>query len=175
MMNDLLTMQIDLHQLKENVDAIKEKSQRKIIVVVKSNAYRMGDIEVASFLEKHGVQYFGVVDMDEAVRLCEAGIKANILIFNSTQVEEFPLLEQYPNLIPSMNTIEDCRLLATHHFMPIKIHMQVDTGMSRIGFQTPQELVEGLWYIQNKSHITIEGIYSHITMPESLEKQEQRF
>lgn len=174
-MTELLYMEVNLRQLKENIKNIKSTSNKDVIVVIKSNAYCLGDIEIAKYLEDSGIRFFAVVDLDEALKLCKSGIKSNIIILNSLRTNDFKYLEDYPNLIVSINNISDCMNLVNNYKLPINVHMQVETGMSRAGFKTVEDLKQALDILNEYKIFNIQGIYTHITQFSSLNKQEEKF
>lgn len=127
---------IDLQALRHNVKQIQAKSpQSKILAVVKANAYGHGANEVSKNLEPY-VAAFGVMFLDEALKLYHAGIKKPIIILSGYLDRK------------ELNTIDKCNfesvihnkeqisiLESTHVSRRIKVWLKIDTGMHRLGFQ----------------------------------------
>jgi alanine racemase len=66
-----------------------------VMSVVKADAYGHGSIEVSKALEQAGCTYFGVACLEEAIELRNAGIKANILIFGRTDIDNIKYIHEY--------------------------------------------------------------------------------
>ena len=84
---------IEKQDLKHNIKQIKEYAKKinnklKIIAIVKSNGYGLGLEEYANFLIDNGIDYLAVASTEEAIKLREAGIKADILMMSSTAIEQ---------------------------------------------------------------------------------------
>lgn len=175
-MSDLLYMEIDLRKIKSNLETIKKYSKKEVIPVIKSKAYAMGDIEVAKYLEEIGIKYAAVVDFIEALRLLENNIKFNILILNSLQKDDFKYLNQYANVIISINSLEDIVNLNNFNLNnKVRVHIQIDSGMNRLGIRSDEEYYQVLELIKQNKNLILEGIYTHFTGPENRENQEAVF
>jgi alanine racemase len=169
-------MEIDLRKIKANIEKIKQSTNKDIIVVVKSNAYSLNDIEVTKYLEEIKIKYVAVVDTVEAMRLLQNGIKMNILILNSIDSSWYPSLALYPNLIVSINSIEEAISFSNYNFSSlVKVHIQIDTGMNRLGFKEKAEYLKALALLKTNPNIMIEGIYTHFTDSNNYENQENIF
>lgn len=175
-MNDLLYMEINLKAIKANIQSIVAQTQKNIIPVIKSNAYGLGDIEIMSLIDELNLDYAAVVDMSEAKRLLDYNPNFRILILNSLQKEDIPYLIKYPSLTITINEIKDIRLLNEVSLQrKIKVHLQIDTGMNRLGLKDESEYLKTLELIKSNPNIEIEGIYTHFTGPENRINQEQKF
>lgn len=175
-MNDLLYMEINLKAIKANIQSIVAQTKKNIIPVIKSNAYGLGDIEIMSLIDELNLDYAAVVDMSEAKRLLDYNPNFRILILNSLQKEDIPYLIKYPSLTITINEIKDIRLLNEVSLQrKIKVHLQIDTGMNRLGLKDESEYLKTLELIKSNPNIEIEGIYTHFTGPENRINQEQKF
>lgn len=175
-MYNTLYMEINLQTIKDNIQSIVAQTQKNIIPVIKSNAYGLGDIEIMNIIDELGLDYAAVVDMGEAKRLLDYNPNFRILILNSLQKEEFLYLNQYPFITISINEIKDIELLNEFSLKrKIKVHLQIDTGMNRLGFKDESEYLQTLELIKSNPNIEIEGIYTHFTGPENRLNQEQKF
>ena len=124
---------IDINKLEHNLDLIK----CPICCVVKANAYGHGAVPVSKVCAKKGVQFFAVSNIEEALQLRRGGIVSSILILGYTPVDCVELLEQY-DLQQTVYNYEYACLLNDRCIssgIRIKVHLKVDTGMGRIGFQ----------------------------------------
>lgn len=138
--------EIDLSRLEHNYRALRGMLPRgcRFVGVVKANAYGHGAIPVAKKLEQLGAEYLAVACLDEAVELREAGISTPILILGSTPDRFAPELIRY-DLTQSVQDAAAAAALseaAQKADKPVKIHIKVDTGMSRLGFLCNEERAE---------------------------------
>ena len=112
--------------------------------LVKADAYGHGAVPVAKELEKLGADYLGVACIDEAIEVREAGVKTPILILGCTPVECAGDLMKY-NVTQACYDLDFAKALsrcAVEAGGEITVHIQCDTGMTRLGFQCNEENIE---------------------------------
>ena len=144
-------LEIDAKQIKENVKALYRFSGKKIIAVVKADAYGVGVEYIAPILNDiEEVDSFAVACAQEGVQLRELGIKKEILILGGVLEEEINLIEDY-ELTPVVSDYEHLRVIGDRN---INFHVKYDTGMGRLGFL--KEIIE-----DNR----ITGVMSHLSSP----------
>ena len=166
-------IEINLANIEHNYSNVlknKINQDTKVIAVVKSNAYGHGLIPISKTLEKLNVDYLGVFNVKEGLRLRTSGIKSKILIFGTVKDYEFDKLVEY-NLTPIISTYEELRILDKCALRDsLKIHIKVDTGMGRLGFlpDEVEEIIKNL-YFHNKN-VLIEGICTHFSDASSPDK-----
>lgn len=177
-------IEIDKGAIRHNFDVFRGliTKEVKILGVVKSNAYGHNLIEFAKELERLKVDFLGVDSAVEALALRREGIKAPILVLGFTLPEMFTLLAEkdISVAVSSFETLAELKKLKTK----IKIHIKVDTGMSRHGFvETEIKKVLGeIKKINNrprhqndtlsstdegdrsKPMVTVEGLFTHFAM-----------
>ena len=163
---------INRQNLKENIEYIRNKiGNRKIIAMVKANAYGTGDTLVAQELQNMGVDAFGVANIEEAKRIRQAGIKGMILVTCVVYTDE--LKEAIANDISmSISDIEELKYIdeeAKRQSKVAKLHIKVDTGMTRLGF-TPENVLAAIKEIKKYENIELEGIYTHLSCADSDEE-----
>ena len=163
---------INRQNLKENIEYIRNKiGNRKIIAMVKANAYGTGDTLVAQELQNIGVDAFGVANIEEAKRIRQAGIKGMILVTCVVYTDE--LKEAIANDISmSISDIEELKYIdeeAARQSKVAKLHIKVDTGMTRLGF-TPENVLAAIKEIEKYENIELEGIYTHLSCADSDEE-----
>ena len=110
--------------------------------VIKSNAYGHGLVEIAKFFEKQKIYYLCVARISEALKLREFKIKAPILVLGYTPAEYFQEIVTH-NLAVTVQSLDVAKMLATEGRRKnkiVKIHVKVETGMHRIGIESPQIL-----------------------------------
>lgn len=167
---------VDLKQILANINQIKEQSHKDIIVVAKSDSYNHGAIAVTQYLWENGIKYFAVVETKEAKELINASFLGNILIINSVYEKELGFINDNENIIVTINSIDDAMMLVKHQFKRIvKVHFQIETGMNRIGLKTVEDAKKVIEILKENKNIAINGIYTHYTSLNNLQKQEEEF
>lgn len=145
-----------------------EKSRLKpgveLFQVVKADGYGHGLVQVAKVAEKAGATGFCVAILDEALTLREAGFNLPILVLGITEPQYADLMASYhiSAAVGSIDWLEEAsRYLAEDHCLAI--HLALDTGMGRIGFQHPEELQRAVQYLDQKPQFNFEGIFTHFS------------
>lgn len=159
---------VNKSDLKYNIDKIKEeakKTETKVIAVIKGNGYGLDLITYAKFLIDQGIEILAVADVEDVVKLREAGIKEDILMLSSTCVEEDVKLLIENNVILTIGSKQAMQLaddLARKFNITIRAHLKIDTGFGRYGYLYTDinSLIEDL---KNITNIKIEGTYSHFS------------
>lgn len=160
------SIEVNLGAIQDNYKAIKEKlAGKKVMAVVKANAYGHGMHEVAAALEDIGVDCLATADLTEALELRAAGIKSKLLCWLVLPDDDFGLaLEQNIEIGVSNFEVLD----AVPHDLPI--HIKVDTGLGRNGFTKQQW--EQAFEIAAKKNVV--GIFSHLANTNYQEDLKQR-
>lgn len=167
------TLFINLRNLANNIKQIKSLNLAKnkiIIAIIKSDAYGHGLTETASVLIQNGINFFGIINMEEAYQLQK---KFNNLNPNSPKLLMLAgVFEEYIEDCLSLNisisayNTDYLKLLNSYCKKLNKkanIHIKYDSGMNRLGFNK-DELMEALDYIENnKAYLNIEGVFSHLS------------
>lgn len=164
---------IDLKNMAWNLDAIRQfTGNKKMLVVVKANAYGHGLVEVAKFLQDYSIRRaaqleLGVAYIEEAVELRMKSITIPILVMGAAIKEQIYLyIKNNINItVSSIDKLNHVICEATRLNIKANIHIKIDTGMSRIGVKesTAPSLIEKA--LTNK-FIKINGIYSHFVSSE---------
>lgn len=161
-------LHIDLAKLKSNFQYLCRhlKNETDVIAIVKAYAYGLGDIEIASFLEKLGVGYFWVADFEEGVNLRRAGIQARIIIANpgSKSVDQVKLHE----LEPVIFNLRLLKLYAQEN-TPFNIHLKLNTGMNRYGFNQ-ENLSDIIDILLKNPQLKVQTVCSHLAASDKKEK-----
>ncbi|MGM9552307.1 MAG: alanine racemase [Clostridia bacterium] len=157
--------QIDLGIIRQNLITIKEKIGKKLLVVIKANAYGHGAGRVAEAV-KDIADYFAVATIEEAISLRERGLTNPILILGYVSPEYFPELVKY-DIEQTLFDYESAVLLSK---VGGKAHIAVDTGMGRIGFAPNEESVETIKKIASLEGINLVGIFTHFATADETDK-----
>lgn len=155
-------LEIDLNALTHNLNYYRQRlrSNTRLMVMVKAMAYGSGSKEIAHLLAHHKVDYLGVAYVDEGVALRKSGITTPIMVMN-TSPDGFDNIITY-DLAPEMYSLDILKQFVRFlNGRPALIHLKIDTGMRRLGFQEVNinALIEQL-----KAHpnVKIESIFSHL-------------
>ncbi len=155
-------MEIDLDSLVHNFNFFKARlhSSTKIMVMVKAFAYGSGSTEIANLLQYHQADYLGVAYADEGIELRKNNITLPIMVMNPSE-ESFESLIAY-FLEPEVYSLKILlSLLAYLQGRPCTIHLKVDTGMNRLGFDS--YALEELTNILIKNpNLRIASVFSHL-------------
>ena len=153
---------VDLDAIAENFEAICDKVNVPVMVVLKANGYGHGAIEIARLLEEHA-DFFGVSSVTEALELHKAGFTTPILMLGHTPVEALPVAVEH-GFRTTISSLDDAKALsqeACRQGKAARFHFAVDTGMSRLGFQPTEESADTCQVISRLPGIFPEGLFSH--------------
>lgn len=154
-------LEINLNALANNLKVFRQmvKPETKIMVMVKAFAYGSGTHEIAHLLQYHKVDYLAVAYTDEGVQLREHNITLPIMVMNPS-VDEFETLAKY-DLEPEIYSLSILKsLVGSRQFQNTKIHLAIDTGMHRLGFEEDQ--IEELCSILKTHNIQVASVFSHL-------------
>ena len=160
--------EINLENLRKNVIELEKITAKKnIMTVVKANAYGHGMIEIFDELVNVGITWFGIATFEEAMALRERNKEVNILIFGPIEKSSMKIASENDLRFPIVSFDEIDYLNSNN--INCNIHVKIDTGMGRVGFQY-QDAEKAIELIKNSSTINIEGIFSHLSSSESNEE-----
>lgn len=169
--------EISLSAVSHNYSVLKKHSGKEIMAVVKADAYGHGSVPVAWQLQNGGADYFAVATADEALALREDGIQVPILVMGyvaPVMIREITARD----IAVAVFDLEQAKSLsqAALPSAPVKAHFKRDTGMSRLGFTTDEDLFKAL-ELPNLLH---EGLFTHYSCADTAEdaftfEQSKRF
>ncbi|MES2796360.1 MAG: bifunctional UDP-N-acetylmuramoyl-tripeptide:D-alanyl-D-alanine ligase/alanine racemase [Bacteroidota bacterium] len=162
-------LEINLDAVAFNLNYFKQKINPKtrIMAMVKAFAYGAGNKEVASLLQHQGVDYLGVAYTDEGIFLRQNGINIPIMVMNPT-VSDFNKMLDY-SLEPEIYSLDKLKKFVL--FMDgyqgfAKIHIKLDTGMHRLGFQM-NDIDKVIPILKQNPNLIISSIFSHLVGSEA--------
>ena len=163
-------MEVDLDAVRANFHYFRAHIGKgvKMMVMVKAQGYGSGSHEVANVLQDLGVDYLGVAYADEGVALREAGIRTPIMVLN-TDAYTLEQLDKY-DLEPVIYSLESLKeYVLERNGRPGKIHVELDTGMHRLGFEG-----NGVLEIVNElpSNIRVQSIFTHFSVSEEADRDD---
>ncbi|MFI3206378.1 MAG: alanine racemase [Clostridia bacterium] len=164
-------IEIDLDAVKHNYLEIKKHTNSKICCVIKADGYGHGSVPLARLYEELGASFFAVSNIDEALKLRESGIKTPILNLGYAPPKDVKIIEEN-NISQCLYSLDYANVLAEEcekQQAKIKIHIKVDTGMSRLGFfcQDTQRDFSAIKEIKKACSYNCfikEGIFTHFAV-----------
>ncbi|HEY62338.1 MAG TPA: alanine racemase [Anaerolineae bacterium] len=153
---------VDLSAIENNIRYVLKRTKVKVMAIVKANAYGHGAVPVAQAALNAGASWCGVARVSEALELRQAGLTCPILLLGFTPTDRYE--EMIANNVSlTVWKPEQVQLLsaaAEQVGSPAKIHLKVDTGMSRLGIQSKDALAFAKT-IADYPHINFEGVFTH--------------
>src|SRR5579863_9373319 len=186
--------EISLKAILHNLRVIRSHvgAKRKILAVVKSNAYGLGAVPISKALQKAGTEWFGVTCANEGIELRDAGIRKRILVLTGFWPGEEKRLIQN-QLTPTVTRVDDVRYLeraakslhagssrkSSAKPARVRFHLKINTGMNRLGI-SPDEIDAFAAALADSPHVQLEGTYTHFASAEDFTaeqtiQQEQLF
>ncbi len=173
--------EIDLSALRHNFKVLKKKANgTKIMAVVKADAYGHSAKAITPVLEQCGADSFAVSNIEEALSLRAFGIKKPILILGYTPVNTAKTLEYYDisQCVYSIDYAKELSKVALKQNIKIKVHIKLDTGMSRLGFDCRSDELCGMNEALESAKLdgfTVEGIFTHFAVADRTATTEDGF
>ncbi len=157
--------EIDLDVIAHNVREIRRITNKRaeILAAVKADAYGHGVMETVRTMLENGVTQLAVSMLDEAIQLRKLGINVPILILSYTdpvRAEEI-IQNEVTQTVFSHDLAEALSAAAVRQGRNIKIHVKVDTGMTRVGFMPGYSAVKNVLQISRLPNIIVEGLFTH--------------
>jgi len=162
-------LEINLNALIHNLNYYRSrlKPETKIMVMVKAFSYGSGSFEISNILQFHHVDYLAVAYADEGVELRKAGITLPIMVMNpeeqsfetmlnyklEPEIYSFRMLQQFSDVVK--------RRLSELPGVRVPVHIKLDTGMHRLGFDSG-DINELVVRIKNNKHLKIASVFSHL-------------
>ena len=158
-------LEINLNALVDNLNHYRNrlKPDTKMVCMVKASAYGAGSFEIAKTLEDQRVDYLAVAVADEGADLRKAGINSSIIIMNP-ELTAFHTLFDY-KLEPevySFHLLEELIKAAEREGVTnFPIHIKIDTGMHRLGFD-PKDMPRLVERLRRQNSVIPRSIFSHL-------------
>ncbi|MFI5186664.1 MAG: bifunctional UDP-N-acetylmuramoyl-tripeptide:D-alanyl-D-alanine ligase/alanine racemase [Chitinophagales bacterium] len=171
-------LEIDLNAIVHNLKEFQKflKPSTKIMAMVKAFAYGSGGAEIAGILQYHKVDYLGVAYADEGVELRKAGINLPIMIMNPEESTFDAIVED--NLEPDIYSFQLLEqfdsYLKRSGLQQYPIHIELETGMNRLGFDIADMTRLGNTFNQTDS-FKVKSVFSHLASSEEPAQDEFTF
>ena len=152
---------IDVKALKYNLEYIKSKltQNTKLCIVLKDNAYGHGIKNILPIVEKYA-NYYAVANINEAIELRQL-TNVPILTLCECPTEKLHSITQH-NIDITISSIQTLQSIIKLTCQNINVHIAIDTGMHRLGFNNLKDFKLALKLILKHKNIHLIGIYSHI-------------
>ncbi|MBQ6843642.1 MAG: alanine racemase [Agathobacter sp.] len=158
----------NLEEMHKNID-----KHTKIVAVIKTDGYGHGALPIAQAIEH--VDYlwgYAVATVDEAMMLIDDGRKKPILVLGVSFPEHFDAIirNDIRACVCDFETAKKLSDIAVAKNKNCHIHIKIDTGMSRIGFQVSEDTADIISQISELPNINIEGIFTHFANADEIDK-----
>ena len=161
--------EISLDNLTHNFETIRRQvgPKAKLLGVVKADAYGHGAVRVAKHLERLGAGYLAVSNLDECEELRVNGITLPILMLGFTPADQAGriLKNDMTQTVPNLAIAEAYSSAAVHAGGTMKVHIKLDTGMGRLGFQCDDAHFDAslrdILKILTLPGLDVEGVFTH--------------
>lgn len=168
---------INLDAICNNIDEVRRNinSDTKIMAVIKADGYGHGAVALATAL-KDKVDAYGIAIIEEGIELRSAGFEKPILILGFTPYQQYEELLKY-DIIQTVFQYDMAKRLsdiAVSLEKQAKIHIKVDTGMTRIGFKDTDESIQIIKEINKLPNIIIDGVFTHFASADEEDKTSAR-
>ena len=163
-------LEINLNSLEKNylhIKSLLSKNTKKVMAVIKANGYGGGSVIIAKKLEELGIDYFAVAYASEGVALRNAGLKTPILVLipQATSIEKIVSHNLEPSLY-SFNVLKKfLRFFKENKLDQYPVHVKLNTGLNRVGFNS-EEYLEAVNRIIDEKSVRVKSIYSHLAASE---------
>ena len=153
--------------IETNVRHLKSKLSKSclIMAVVKADGYGHDAKIVSEYAIKGGASQLGVATLKEGIKLRSFGVKEPILILGNLYTKRDLIISFKNDLMPTISSIRECLIcnnIGKQFRSKFSLHLKVDTGMSRLGFDY-YKFIQEFEKIKSFENIQIEGIYSHLS------------
>ncbi|MEL7610457.1 MAG: alanine racemase [Bacillota bacterium] len=166
--------EIDLDNLAHNIREVRRITDPSAIVtaVVKADGYGHGAVKISQTLLENGADRLAVAVLDEAIELRKAGYKVPVLVLGYTNPEQSSEVIKF-NIEQTIYSLETAAALsseAVKNKKEAKVHIKINTGMSRIGFYPDAKSIETIINISKLPAIKVEGIFTHFASADEEDK-----
>ena len=166
--------EIDLNAFSHNLKQVRLKvgKDRKIISIIKADAYGHGAVEIAKRASVSGADMFGVSTVGEGIELSEAKIESPILLLGGCSKGDAEWIVSYnlKSIIYSFDAVLSLSKEAERQGKIADVHIKVDTGMGRIGIQS-DEVMGLVKKVSSLKNIKIEGILTHFATAYEVDRE----
>jgi Alr-MurF fusion protein len=158
-------LEINLNAIAHNLNFFKSKLKptTKMMVMVKAFGYGNGGFEIAKLLEHHKVDYLGVAFADEGISLKNAGINLPIMVLNPETTSFSAIIQHHlePEIYSLKGLIAFLKIAEQKKLKNFPIHIKLDTGMHRLGFEE-ENIADLIVTLKENKTVQVKSILSHM-------------
>lgn len=166
--------EVDLDGIAHNMREVKRLVEKDVqaMAVIKADGYGHGALEIAGVLLENGANQFAVATLSEALALREKYKDVPILVLGYCASEHYEIALRHDLMVTVFSFAQGLALSQTAQLIGKKagIHLKIDTGMSRLGFQVHEESVAHIFSISELEGIEIKGIFTHFAKADEIDK-----
>lgn len=167
--------EINLDNLAHNIREVRRVTKEGVMVtaVIKADGYGHGAVEIAKVLLENGADRFAVATLSEAIQLRKNYSETEILILGYTPSDSFEevLDNDITQTLYSLKQAMELNEEAIKKDKMQKIHIKLDTGMSRLGMKICDETLLDIEKITKLSNLDVEGIFTHFAVADEVDKE----
>jgi len=153
-------LEINLDHLVDNYKLVQDRiGDKKVIPVVKANAYGHGVVNVVQKLVEENVKFFAVSLLEEALELRQVFPNIDLMMMGVCNEDDFFVASKNKVQVTIGNQRQLEQVLSLNR--PIKVHIKIDTGMHRLGFKDLDQAVQAFQRLQKSNHVNLVGVYTH--------------
>lgn len=166
-------VEINLESISHNIKEFRKNipADKKILGVVKADAYGHGSIMTAPIMLASGIDMLGVASIDEGLDLRNERIDCEILVVGAVPVWSFEIAAENDISVSIFSDahLNACKQAYERTGIKPKVHIKLNTGMNRIGLE-PENAVEFIKKVQSSDYVDLKGIFTHLANAEDVEK-----
>ena len=159
-------LEIDLNSMIGNLNFFRSliRPETRVMVMVKAFSYGSGMAEIARILQFHKVDYLAVAVADEGIELRQAGIDLPIVVMNPEEHSFENMIEfrLEPNIYSEDIFDSFRKVLQQHAVVRYPIHLKIDTGMHRLGFDSAEKVSDLVTKLEVQDEMVVRSVFSHL-------------
>lgn len=172
---------VSLDNLTHNYEVLRKQvpDTTRFLGVVKADAYGHGAVPISRHLEELGAEFLAVSNLEEAIQIRRGDVSLPILILGYTPAIYASDMAEM-NIRQEVHSLEYARKLEADLWgtsLTLRIHLKLDTGMSRIGFfcRDREQVLADLLAIYDLPHLKVEGMFTHFAVSDSLDEADRAY
>ncbi len=175
MLNRPVWVEINLDNLVHNISEVRRvtRDDAKVTAVIKADGYGHGAVVIAQTLLENGADRLAVATLTEALQLRKTYPETEILVLGYTEESSIHLAIEN-RLIQTIYTYQQAvkfNEIAKKMNQTLKVHIKLDTGMTRLGMMPEVETIEVIKNIMSLENLYVEGLYTHFARADEYNKE----
>ncbi len=160
-------IEVNGEAIEKNVRQLRSKLSKscQFMAVVKADGYGHDAKVVSDYAIKGGASELGVATLKEGIKLRSSGVNKPILVLGNLYTKKDLIIAFKNDLMPTISSLRECLIcnnIGKEFGLKFSLHLKVDTGMSRLGFES-DKFIQEFEKIKSFENILIKGIYSHLS------------